>query len=86
MKDEVYIKLDADTLRMIHEENMTHLKTFDDEIFYKVDKALYGQRLTTLLVGRSGRGSKRSWTQAEQDRQLSVHGSRKFHPTCACGR
>ena len=27
MKDEVYIKLDADTLRMLHEENMTNLKT-----------------------------------------------------------
>ena len=44
MKDEVYIKLDADTLRMIHEENMTNLKPFDDEGFYKVDKALYGHR------------------------------------------
>ena len=28
MKDEVYIQLDADTLRMIHEENMTNLKPF----------------------------------------------------------
>ena len=29
---------------MIHEENMTNLKPFDDEGFYKVDKALYGHR------------------------------------------
>ena len=54
MKDEVYIKLDADTLRMIHEENMTNLKPFDDESFYKVDKALYGYR-----------GSPRYWKDAE---------------------
>ena len=33
MKDEVYLQLDADTLRMIHEENMTNLKPFDDEGF-----------------------------------------------------
>ena len=44
MKDEVYIQLDADTLRMIHEENMTKLKPFDDEGFYTVDKALCGHR------------------------------------------
>ena len=44
MKDEVYIQLDADTLRLIHEENMTNLKPFDDEGFYKVDKALYGHK------------------------------------------
>ena len=44
MNDEVYIKLDADTLRVIHGVNMTNLKTFDDEGFYKVDKALYGHR------------------------------------------
>ena len=87
MKDEVYIKLDADTLRMIHEENMTNLKQFDDEGFYKVDKALYGHR-----------GSPRYWKdavaeaakdlglKAEKDRQLSVHGSLKFHPVRACGR
>ena len=42
MKDEVYIKLDADTLRVIDEENMTNLKLFDAEGFYRVDKALYG--------------------------------------------
>ena len=47
MKDEVYIQLDADTLRMIHEENMTNLKPFDDEGFHKVDKALYGHRGST---------------------------------------
>ena len=29
---------------MIHEENKTNLKPFDDESFYKVDKALYGHR------------------------------------------
>ena len=40
-RDEVYIKLDGDTLRMIHEGNMTNLKPFDDEGFYNVDKALY---------------------------------------------
>ena len=44
MKDEDYIQLDADTLRMIHEENMTNLRPFDDEGFCKVDKALYGHR------------------------------------------
>ena len=44
MKDEVYIKLDADTLRMTHEENMTNLKPCDDDGFFKVDKALYGHR------------------------------------------
>ena len=38
MKDEVHIKLDADTLRMIHEENVTNLKPFDDEGFYKETK------------------------------------------------
>ena len=53
MKDEVYIKLGADTLRMIHEENMTNLKPFDDEVFYRVDKALYGHR-----------GSPRYWKDA----------------------
>ena len=53
MKDEVYIKLDADTLRMIHEENMTNLKPFDDEGFYRVDKALYAHR-----------GSPRYWKDA----------------------
>ena len=82
MKDEVYIKLDADTLRMIHEENMTNLKPFDDEGFYKVDKALHGQR-----------GSPRYWkdavAEAAEDLGLkpskidnSVHGSRKLHPAC----
>ena len=53
MKDEVYLKLDADTLRMIHDENMTNLKPFDDEGFYRVDKALYGHR-----------GSPRYWKDA----------------------
>ena len=53
MKDEVYIKLDADTLRMIHEENMTNLKPFGDQGFHKVDKALYGHR-----------GSPRYWKDA----------------------
>ena len=31
MNDEVYIMLDADTLRMIHEENVTNLKPYDDD-------------------------------------------------------
>ena len=44
MKDEVYIQFDADTPRMIHEENMKNLEPFDDDGFYKVDKALYGHR------------------------------------------
>ena len=33
MKDEVYIQLGADTLRVIHEENVTNLKPFDDQGF-----------------------------------------------------
>ena len=53
MKDDVYIQWDADTLRMIHEENMTNLKLVDDEGFYKVDKALYGHS-----------GSPRYWKDA----------------------
>ena len=53
MFDEVYIKLDADTLRIIQEENMTNLKPFDDEGYYKVDTALYGHR-----------GSPRYWKDA----------------------
>ena len=40
MKDEVYIKMDADTLRLKREENLPNLQTFDDEGFYKADTAL----------------------------------------------
>ena len=47
MKDEVHIQLDGDTLRMIHEENMTNLKPF-----------VWTQRLPPILEGRRGRGSK----------------------------
>ena len=47
-KDEVYIQVDADTLRMTHEENMTNLTPFDDQGFYKVDRALYGHRGSPL--------------------------------------
>ena len=32
MRDEVYIKLDADTLRMIREENLPNLQPFDTEV------------------------------------------------------
>ena len=53
IRDEVYIKLDAGTLRMIREENLPNLQPFDDEGFYKVDKALYGYR-----------GSPRHWKDA----------------------
>ena len=38
---------------MIHEENIKNLKPFDDEGFYKVDKALCGHR-----------GSPRCWKDA----------------------
>ena len=41
-EDEVYIKMDADTLRLIREENLPNLQPFDDAGFCKVDKALYG--------------------------------------------
>ena len=34
----------ADTLRMIREENLPNFQPFDDESFYKVDKALNGYR------------------------------------------
>ena len=44
LKDEVYINMYADTLRLIREENLPNLQTFDDEGFYKVDEALYGYR------------------------------------------
>ena len=67
MKVEVYIQLDADTLRMIHEENMTNLKPFDDDGFYKVDKSLYGHR-----------GSPRYWKDAvaEAARDLGLKPSK----------
>ena len=67
MKDEVYIQLDADTLRMIHEENMANLKPFDDEGLYKMDKALYGHR-----------GSPRYWKDAvaEAARDLGLKPSK----------
>ena len=53
MKDQVYIKMDADTLRLIRDENLPNLQPFDDEGHYKVDKALYGYR-----------GSPRFWKDA----------------------
>ena len=66
MKDEVYIQLDAGTLRIIHEENMTNLKPLDDEGFYKSGQSLvWTQRFTTILERRRGRGRMRSWTRAE---------------------
>ena len=82
MKDEVYIKLDADTLRMIHEENMTNLKPFDEGL----QSPAWTQRLTTILEGRRGRGNRRSWTQTEQDRQFVVRGPKKPQSVRACGR
>ena len=85
MKDEVHIKLDADTLRIEHEEKMTSLKPFD-EGFYKVDKALNGH-------GGSPRHWKDAVAEAAKDLGLkpskidiSVHGSQKFHPARARGR
>ena len=70
MNDEVCIQLDADTLRMTNEENMTNLKPFDDEGFYNVDKALYGLR-----------GSPRYWkdTVAETARDLGLKQSKIDH-------
>ena len=53
MRGEVHIKMDADTLRMIREENLPNLQPFDDEGFYKVGKALHGYR-----------GSPRYWKDA----------------------
>ena len=50
MKDEVCIKIDADTLRSTHEENLPKLQPFDDERSYKVDKALYGYRGSPRLL------------------------------------
>ena len=44
MRDEVYIEMDTDTLRMKRGENLPNLQPFDGEGFYKVDKALYGYR------------------------------------------
>ena len=32
--DEVYIKINADTLRLIREENLPNLQAFDDQGFY----------------------------------------------------
>ena len=83
MKDEVYIRMDADTLRLIREESLPNLQRFGDEGFHKVDKALYRYR-----------GSPRLWkdvmseagTQTEQDRQFFVHGSQKLHSIRARGR
>ena len=79
MRDVVYIKLDAGTLRMTREENLPNLQPFDDESFHRVDKTLYGYR-----------GSPRYWKDAvaepEQDRQFSAHGSQKLHPIRARGR
>ena len=44
LQDEVYIKMVADTLRVVREENLPNLQPFDDQGFDKVDKALYGYR------------------------------------------
>ena len=73
MKDEVYIQLDADTLRVIHEENMTNLKPFDDEGFYRVDKVLYGHR-----------GSPRYWKDAvaEAAKDLGLKPSKIDNSLC----
>ena len=40
MRDEVHIKMDVDTLRLTHEEQLPNLQPFDSEGFYKVDKDL----------------------------------------------
>ena len=74
MQVEVYIKMDADTLRLIRDENLPNLQSFDDQGFHKVDKAVVRiSRLTTILEGRRVRGSERSWTQTKQDREFFVH-------------
>ena len=44
MKDEVYIKMDEDTFRLIRGENLPNLQPFDDEGFYKVEKTLHRYR------------------------------------------
>ena len=85
MRDEVRIKMDADTLRLIREEQSPNVQPFDSEGFYKMDRALYGYR-----------GSPRFWKDAvaeaatdlglnetQQDRQFSVHGPRKLPSTRA---
>ena len=53
MRDEVHIKMDADTLRLIREEQSPNVQPFDSEGFYKMDRALYGYR-----------GSPRFWKDA----------------------
>ena len=53
MKDEVYIVMDAETLRLTREENLPNLQPFDDDGFFKVDKSLHGYR-----------GSPRFWKNA----------------------
>ena len=87
VKDEVYVKMDADTLRMIREEILPNLQPFDNEGFCKVDKALRGYR-----------GSPRYWGDAVSeaakalglkpskiDNSLYME-SRKFHSVRARGR
>lgn len=53
MKDEVYIKLDSDTIQTIRDENLQNIYPADDEGFYRVDKAIYGHR-----------GSPKFWKEA----------------------
>ena len=53
MRDDVQTKMDADTLRLIREEQLPNLQPFDSEGFYNVDKALAGYR-----------GSPRFWKDA----------------------
>ena len=89
MKDEVYIKMNEDTFRLIREEssNLPHLQPFDDEGYYQVDKALCGYR-----------GSPRFWkdVEAEAAKDLGLKPSKidnslymdpgKLHPVRVRGR
>ena len=54
MSDEVCIKMDADTLRLIREEQLPNFHPLDNEGFYEVDKTLWILRLTTILERRCG--------------------------------
>ena len=69
IRDEVYIKFDADSLRVIHEENMTNLKPFDDDGFHKVDKALCGHRGSPRILEAKDLGLKPS----KIDNSLYMH-------------
>ena len=86
MKDEVCVKMDADTPRLIREENLPNLKPFVSTTW---TEALYGYRGSPRCWKDAGcrvRGSERSWTRTEQDRQFFVHGPGKFHSVRARGR